>query len=153
MECILYFFVILLYIFLILLFPYPYTISSSSAAAELRSTDGNHFSRGIKRNSGTFGGSGKRYKTRILQTPKRGLIAQDENPLNQAATFDKEASIACNKGRLKRFGGGIAKFSGIHYPAATLKDISRAKGIELQEGTYIFVSEGTSACKVYFLQQ
>jgi hypothetical protein len=149
----LYFFVILSNVFLILLLPYFYTISSSSVAAELRSTDGNHFSRGVKRNSGTFGGRSKKYRTRILQTPKRGLIAQDESPLHQAAAFDKEASIACNKGRLRRFGGGVAEFGGINYPAATLKDISRAKGIELQEGTYIFVSEGTSACKVYFLQQ
>ena len=123
-------------------------------AAELRSTDRNHYSSGVKKRSrGTFGGQGRRFRTRILQAPKKGLMASDPNPLYQAASFDKDASIACNKGRLRRFGGGVVEFSGVRYPAATKKDMSRIEGIELQEGIYIFLNEGSSDCKVFFMQQ
>ena len=130
----------------------PY--SAPLKAAELRSTDRNHYSRGVKKRSrGTFGGQGRRFRTRILQAPKKGLMASDPNPLYQAASFDKDASIACNKGRLRRFGGGVVEFSGVRYPAATKKDMSRIEGIELQEGIYIFLNEGSSDCKVFFMQQ
>ena len=130
----------------------PY--SASLEAAELRSTDRNHYSSGVKKRSrGTFGGQGRRFRTRILQAPKKGLMASDPNPLYQAASFDKDASIACNKGRLRRFGGGVVEFSGVRYPAATKKDMSRIEGIELQEGIYIFLNEGSSDCKVFFMQQ
>ena len=80
-------------------------------------------------------------------------MASDPNPLYQAAAFDKEASVACNEGRLRRFGGGVVEFSGVRYPAATKKDMSRIEGIELQEGIYIFLNEGSSDCKVFFMQQ
>lgn len=130
----------------------PY--SAPLEAAELRSTDRNHYSSGVKKRSrGTFGGQGRRFRTRILQAPKKGLMASDPNPLYQAASFDKDASIACNKGRLRRFGGGVVEFSGVRYPAATKKDMSRIEGIELQEGIYIFLNEGSSDCKVFFMQQ
>ena len=130
----------------------PY--SAPLKAAELRSTDRKHYSSGVKKRSrGTFGGQGRRFRTRILQAPKKGLMASDPNPLYQAASFDKDASIACNKGRLKRFGGGVVEFSGVRYPAATKKDMSRIEGIELQEGIYIFLNEGSSDCKVFFMQQ
>ena len=130
----------------------PY--SAPLKAAELRSTDRNHYSSGVKKRSrGTFGGQGRRFRTRILQAPKKGLMASDPNPLYQAASFDKDASIACNKGRLRRFGGGVVEFSGVRYPAATKKDMSRIEGIELQEGIYIFLNEGSSDCKVFFMQQ
>ena len=128
--------------------------STPLEAAELRSTDRNHYSSGVKKRSrGTFGGQGRRFRTRILQAPKKGLMASDPNPLYQAASFDKDASIACNKGRLRRFGGGVVEFSGVRYPAATKKDMSRIEGIELQEGIYIFLNEGSSDCKVFFMQQ
>ena len=128
--------------------------SAPLEAAELRSTDRNHYSSGVKKRSrGTFGGQGRRFRTRILQAPKKGLMASDPNPLYQAATFDKDASVACNKGRLRRFGGGVVEFSGVRYPAATKKDMSRIEGIELQEGIYIFLNEGSSDCKVFFMQQ
>ena len=128
--------------------------SAPLEAAELRSTDRNHYSSGVKKRSrGTFGGQGRRFRTRILQAPKKGLMASDPNPLYQAASFDKDASIACNKGRLRRFGGGVVEFSGVRYPAATKKDMSRIEGIELQEGIYIFLNEGSSDCKVFFMQQ
>ena len=130
----------------------PY--SAQLEAAELRSTDRNHYSSGVKQRSrGTFGGQGRRFRTRILQAPKKGLMASDPNPLYQAASFDKDASIACNKGKLRRFGGGVVEFSGVRYPAATKKDMSRIQGIELQEGIYIFLNEGSSDCKVFFIQQ
>ena len=58
-----------------------------------------------------------------------------------------------HKGRLRRFGGGVVEFSGVRYPAATKKDMSRIEGIELQEGIYIFLNEGSSDCKVFFMQQ
>ena len=123
-------------------------------AAELRSTDRNHYSSGVKKRSrGTFGGQGRKFRTRILQAPKKGLMASDPNPLYQAASFDKDASIACNKGRLRRFGGGVVEFSGVRYPAATKKDMSRIEGIKLLEGIYIFLNEGSSDCKVFFMQQ
>ena len=142
------------YIFMaIVLFPCM-AISLPVESAELRATDRNHFSSGAKkRPRGTFGGQGRKYRTRILQAPKKGLMASDPNPLYQAAAFDKEASVACNEGRLRRFGGGVAEFSGVRYPAATKRDMSRIAGIELQEGIYIFLSEGSSDCKVFFLQQ
>ena len=91
----------------------------------------------------------------MLYPRKSGLLTGRfcQNPLYQAAAFDKEASVACNEGRLRRFGGGVAEFSGVRYPAATKKDMSRIAGIELQEGIYIFLSEGSSDCKVFFLQQ
>ena len=128
--------------------------SAPLEAAELRSTDRNHYSSGVKKRSrGTFGGQGRRFRTRILQAPKKGLMASDPNPLYQAAFFDKDASIACNEGRLRRFGGGVVEFSGVRYPAATKKDMSRIEGIELQEGIYIFLNEGSSDCKVFFMQQ
>ena len=154
MEYDLYFFIILFYIFIVYSLP-PFTYFNASASAtELRSTDRNHYSRGVKKRSRvTFGGNGKKYRSRILQVPKKGLMASDPNPLYKAAAFDKDATMACNKGRLRRFGGGIAEFSGIRYPAATKDDMSRSDGIGLQEGIYIFLSEGSSDCKVYFLQQ
>ena len=128
--------------------------SAPLEAAELRSTDRNHYSSGVKKRSrGTFGGQGRRFRTRILQAPKKGLMASDPNPLYQAASFDKDASIACNKGRLRRFGGGVVEFSGVRYPAATKNDMSRIEGIELQEGIYIFLNEGSSDCKVFFMEQ
>ena len=70
-------------------------ISVPAESAELRATDRNHFSSGAKkRPRGTFGGQGRKYRTRILQAPKKGLMASDPNPLYQAAAFDKEASVA-----------------------------------------------------------
>ena len=154
MEYDLYFSATLFYIFIVYSLPSLTFLNTSVTAAELRSTDRNHYSSGVKKRSrGTFGGKGKKYRSRILQVPKKGLMASDPNPLYKAATFDKDATVACNKGRLRRFGGGIAEFSGIRYPAATKDDMSRSDGIGLQEGIYIFLSEGSSDCKVYFLQQ
>jgi hypothetical protein len=142
------------YIFVACIFS-PIIFSTVSAeAAELRSTNKNHYNNGVmQRSRGAFSGQGRKFRTRILQAPKKGLMASDPNPLFQAATFDKDASVACNKGQLRRFGGGVAEFSGVRYPAATKNDMSRIDGIELQEGIYIFLSEGSSDCKVYFLQQ
>jgi len=154
MEYDLYFSATLFYIFIVYSLPSLTFLNTSVTAAELRSTDRNHYSSGVKKRSrGTFSGKGKKYRSRILQVPKKGLMASDPNPLYKAATFDKDATVACNKGRLRRFGGGIAEFSGIRYPAATKDDMSRSDGIGLQEGIYIFLSEGSSDCKVYFLQQ
>ncbi|MDC0158763.1 hypothetical protein OAI47_03345 [Rhodospirillaceae bacterium] len=142
------------YIFMITVVASLTPYSATLEAAELRSTDRNHYSSGVKKRSrGTFSGQGRKFRTRILQAPKKGLMASDPNPLYQAASFDKDASIACNKGRLRRFGGGVVEFSGVRYPAATKKDMSRIEGIELQEGIYIFLNEGSSDCKVFFMQQ
>lgn len=149
-----FFLIIPFYIFMITVVSSLSPYSAPLEAAELRSTDRNHYSSGVKKRSrGTFGGQGRKFRTRILQAPKKGLMASDPNPLYQAASFDKDASIACNKGRLKRFGGGVVEFSGVRYPAATKKDMSRIEGIKLLEGIYIFLNEGSSDCKVFFMKQ
>jgi hypothetical protein len=150
----LFFLIIPFFIFMVTVVSSLTPYSAPVEAAELRSTDRNHYSSGAKKRSrGTFNGQGKTFRTRILLAPKKGLMASDPNPLYQAASFDKDASIACNKGRLRRFGGGFVEFSGVRYPAATKKGMSRIQGIELQEGIYIFLNEGSSDCKVFFIQQ
>ncbi|MBH68217.1 MAG: hypothetical protein CMM58_07685 [Rhodospirillaceae bacterium] len=130
------------------------TIFCELRAAELRSTNDKHYTRGPNRSPpGMFGGKGKKFRTKVIQAPKRGLIVSDPQPLFRAAALDREASAACREGRLRRFGGGIAEFAGRRYPAATSLDMSRNIGVELQEGVYIFVSEGSTGCQVYLFQQ
>ena len=146
-----------LFIFLLvmqLIYPNPKSSFYKAEAAELRSTNNKHYLRGPNRGqAGMFGGQGKKFRTRIIQAPKRGVIAVDTKPLFQAAAFDGEASRACREGRLRRFGGGVAEFGGRRYPAATRSDMSRNLGLELQEGIYVFVSEGSTGCQVYLFQQ
>ena len=79
--------------------------------------------------------------------------ASNPQPLFKAASLDRAASKACRDGKLRRFGGGVAEFGGRLYPAATLTDISRQAGIELEPGIYIFVSEGSTGCQVYFFEE
>ena len=81
------------------------------------------------------------------------MIASNPQSLFKAASLDRAASKACRDGKLRRFGGGVAEFGGRLYPAATLTDISRQAGIELEPGIYIFVSEGSTGCQVYFFEE
>ena len=128
----------------------PRPFAATAMAAELRTTNEKHFSRGPKRRSGGgFSGASRKYRTLVVQTPQRGVIAKSTKPLNQAAKFELEASLACREGRLRRFGGGIAEFSNNRYPAGRKRDMSRIQGVVLGEGIYIFVNEGSTACRVY----
>ena len=123
-------------------------------ASEIRSTNKKHFRQGPKKGKpGMFGAQGKKYRTRIIEAPKRGLIASNPQPLFKAASLERVASKACREGKLRRFGGGVAEFGGRIYPAATLTDIARQAGIELEPGIYIFVSEGSTGCQVFFFEE
>ena len=129
-------------------------ITTTVEAADLRSTNDKHYKRGPNKGQpGMFGGQGRKYRTRIIEAPKRGMIASNPQPLFKAASLDRAASKACRDGKLRRFGGGVAEFGGRLYPAATLTDISRQAGIELEPGIYIFVSEGSTGCQVYFFEE
>ena len=144
----------LIILFLVIQLIYPMSSSYQAKAAELRSTNDRHYKRGPNRGQpGMFGGQGKKFRTRVIQAPKRGVIAVDAAPLFQAAALDREASTACREGRLRRFGGGVVEFGGRRYPAATRSEMSRNIGLELQEGIYVFVSEGSTGCQVYLFQQ
>jgi len=144
----------LIVLFLVIEVSYLMPSSDQATAAELRSTNDRHYMRGPNRGQpGMFGGQGKKFRTRVIQAPKRGVIAVDAAPLFRAAALDREASTACREGRLRRFGGGVAEFGGRRYPAATRSDMSRNIGLELQEGIYVFVSEGSTGCQVYLFQQ
>jgi hypothetical protein len=128
----------------------PRPFAATAMAAEMRTTNHKHFSRGPKRRSGSgFGRASRKFRTLVVQTPQRGVIAKSAKPLNQAAKFDLKASLACREGRLKRFGGGIAEFSNNRYPAGRKRDMSRIQGIVLGEGIYVFINEGSTACRVY----
>tara|TARA_B100000676_G_C17922883_1_gene756497 strand:- start:604 stop:1101 length:498 start_codon:yes stop_codon:yes gene_type:complete len=123
-------------------------------ASEIRSTNKKHFRQGPKKGKpGMFGAQGKKYRTRIIEAPKRGLIASNPQPLFKAASLERVASKACREGKLRRFGGGVAEFGGRIYPAATLTDIARQAGIELEPGIYIFVSEGSTGCQVFLFEE
>ena len=123
-------------------------------ASEIRSTNKKHFRQGPNKGKpGMFGARGKKYRTRIIEAPKRGLIASNPQPLFKAASLDRVASKACRDGKLRRFGGGVAEFGGRIYPAATLTDIARQAGIELEPGIYIFVSEGSTGCQVFLFEE
>ena len=123
-------------------------------ASEIRSTNKKHFRQGPNKGKpGMFGAQGKKYRTRIIEAPKRGMIASNPQPLFKAASLDRVASEACRDGKLRRFGGGVAEFGGRIYPAATLTDIARQAGIELEPGIYIFVSEGSTGCQVFFFEE
>ena len=123
-------------------------------ASEMRSTNKKHFRQGPnKGKQGMFGAQGKKYRTRIIEAPKRGLIASNPQPLFKAASLERVASKACREGKLRRFGGGVAEFGGRIYPAATLTDIARQAGIELEPGIYIFVSEGSTGCQVFLFEE
>ena len=114
-------------------------------ASEIRSTNKKHFRQGPNKGKpGMFG---------IIEAPKRGMIARNPQPLFKAASLDRVASKACRDGKLRRFGGGVAEFGGRIYPAATLTDIARQAGIELEPGIYIFVSEGSTGCQVFFFEE
>jgi len=123
-------------------------------AAEIRSTNERHYRQGPNKGKpGMFGAQGKKYRTRVIEAPKRGMIASNPQPLFKAASLDRVASEACRDGKLRRFGGGVAEFGGRIYPAATLTDIARQAGIELEPGIYIFVSEGSTGCQVFFFEE
>ena len=123
-------------------------------ASEIRSTNKKHFRQGPNKGKpGMFGAQGKKYRTRIIEAPKRGMIASNPQPLFKAASLERVASKACREGKLRRFGGGVAEFGGRIYPAATLTDIARQAGIELEPGIYIFVSEGSTGCQVFLFEE
>ena len=123
-------------------------------ASEIRSTNKKHFRQGPNKGKpGMFGAQGKKYRTRIIEAPKRGLIASNPQPLFKAASLERVASKACREGKLRRFGGGVAEFGGRIYPAATLTDIARQAGIELEPGIYIFISEGSTGCQVFLFEE
>lgn len=145
-------------IFMVLIFTASIILKSdfitTVKAADLRSTNDKHYKQGPNKGQpGMFGGQGRKYRTRIIEAPKRGLIASNPQSLFKAASLDRAASEACRDGKLRRFGGGVAEFGGRLYPAATLTDISRQAGIELEPGIYIFVSEGSTGCQVYFFEE
>ena len=138
-----------LFILLLTVAPLPISVSEAEAA-ELRTTNPRHYSRGAKRRVGSrLGGIGRTPRTTITQTPKRGLIAKHSGPLSKVAKFNLEASLACREGRLRRLGGGIAEFADDRFPAARARDMSRAQGIMLDDAIYVFVNESSTACRVY----
>jgi hypothetical protein len=119
-------------------------------AADLLTTDRQHFSKGPSRGAFKgFSGSTRERRTITVQAQNDTLYAKDNNLIAQAATFDLEASLACREGRLRRLGGGIAEFGQDRFPAGYANHMSRAEGIALSNRLYVFVNESSTACRVY----
>lgn len=129
--------------------PPPMAVAPSEAA-EMLSTHKGHYTRGPRRGgSKSFSGSARKRRTIIVQAQNTGLFAKDPGLINQVATFDLPASLACREGRLRRLGGGIAEFAKDRFPAAYARHMSSARGIDLSSKLYVFVNESSTACRVY----
>ncbi|MDA0340179.1 MAG: hypothetical protein O3B74_01110 [Proteobacteria bacterium] len=128
----------------------PSPLVTIADAADMRTTNGKHYSRGPGRSAGrSFMRSSRPPRTVIVKGQNRGLIIQEPGLLVQSAKFDPEATRACRQGRLRRLGGGVAEFADDRFPAAYARDMSLIEGLRLGPEIYIFVNESSTACRVY----